>query len=55
MANTLGNKISGAIKTLGYKGLQFGANYLGSKGNIKTALAKTIGQTISANLPVKNR
>ena len=48
---TLGQKMGGAIKTVGSKFLQFGANYLGSKGDIKTALAKTIGQTITGSIP----
>ena len=51
---TLGQKMGGAVKTVGSKFLQFGANYLGSKGDIKTALAKTVGQTIMANIPSNN-
>ena len=46
MPHTLGHKIGGVIKTLGYKGLQFGANYLGSKGDLKQALGKTLLQSI---------
>ena len=51
---SLGNKMKGAIKTLGSKFLQLGANYLGSKGDIRTALAKTVGQTIMSNIPIQN-
>ena len=46
----LGNKAKGVIKTIGSKFLQFGANFIGSKGNIKHALGKTIGQTIMGKL-----
>ena len=46
----LGNKAKGAIKTIGSKFLQFGANFIGSKGNVKQALGKTIGQTIMGKL-----
>ena len=48
---SLGNKLSGAVKTIGSKFLQVGANYIGSKGNIPLAVAKTIGQTITGQIP----
>ena len=48
---TIGQKMGGAIKTVGSKFIQLGANFIGSKGDLKTALAKTVGQTIISNLP----
>ena len=48
---TIGQKMGGVIKTVGSKFLQLGANYIGSKGNLKSALAKTVGQTILSNIP----
>ena len=49
--SSLGHKLSGAVKTIGSKFLQLGANYVGSKGNIKSAIVKTLGQSISGNVP----
>lgn len=52
---TIGHKISGAIKTIGSKFLQLGANYIGSKGNIRSALGKTILQSIpSSIIPIED-
>lgn len=48
---SLGHKIAGGIKTIGSKFLQLGANYIGSKGNVRSALAKTLGQTITGQIP----
>lgn len=43
---SLGQKGGSVLKTIGAKGLHFGLNVLGSKGNLGEALVKTAIQSI---------